>query len=395
MRLINDTDAAIREATAAIEARLIAVRRDIHAHPELAFEEVRTAGIVAAELDRLGIPHEDGIGGTGVVGLIRGGRPGPVVAIRADMDALPIHEETGLGFASGTAGKMHACGHDVHTATLLGVAAVLKDLAPSLAGSVKLVFQPAEETLSGMAAMIEDGVMDNPSVDYALGFHNHPDMPVGTFGYVPGASLAASDAIDIVLRGKSGHAAHPEGAVDPIVAAATLISQLQTVVSRETGALHPIVVTVGAVHGGSARNIIPDTCSLSGTVRTLHESVRDRAETAIRRLCDGIAAGMRVGYDLSYVRGVPVLRNDAQMLERSVAAVRRHFGDAAVSERTLSLGAEDFALMAARVPSFHLRVGSSQPGREDKLHNSGYQPDEACIGYGVQALARAAADLLQ
>jgi amidohydrolase len=391
----NDTTAALREAADAIAPRLIALRRDIHAHPELAFQEVRTAGIVAAELTRLGIAHRTGVGGTGVVGLIQGGRPGPVLAIRADMDALPIHEETGLPFASETDGRMHACGHDVHTTTLLGVAEVLQAMAPRLAGSIKLVFQPAEETLDGMAAMIADGVMDAPNIDLALGFHNHPELPAGSFGYARGASLAASDAVDIVVRGRSGHAAHPEGAVDPIVAAASLVSQLQTVVSREVGAFYPAVVTIGAIHGGSARNIIPDTCSLSGTVRTLHDKVRDTAEAAIRRLCAGIELGMRVGIDLSYQRGVPVLRNDDRVLEPALAAVRRQFGDAAVTEGVASLGGEDFALMAERVPAFHLRIGSSQEGRHDRLHNSSYQPDERCIGFGVQALARAAVDLLQ
>jgi amidohydrolase len=330
-----------------------------------------------------------------VVGLIEGGRPGPVLAIRADMDALPIHEETGLEFASQIAGRMHACGHDVHTTTLLGVAALLQDLAPRLAGTIKLVFQPAEETLDGMAAMIADGVMDAPGIDLALGFHNHPELPAGQFAYVRGASLAASDAVDIVVRGRSGHAAHPEGAVDPIVAAASLVAQLQTVVSREVGAHYPAVVTIGAIHGGSARNIIPDTCTLSGTVRTLHDNVRDTAEAAIRRLCRGIETGMRVGIDLTYQRGVPVLRNHDRVLEPALAAVRRQFGEAAVSEGVASLGGEDFALMAERVPAFHLRIGSAQEGRADRLHNSSYQPDEACIGFGVQALARAAVDLLQ
>ena len=391
--LPNDPETAIREAARRIEADLVAIRRDIHAHPELGFEEVRTAGVVQRELTRLGIPYRAGIGRTGVVGLIEGGRPGPVLAIRADMDALPIQEQTGLPFASTVDGLMHACGHDVHTSTLLGVAAVLKGLAPQLAGTVKLIFQPAEESLGGMAEMIVDGVMDAPKIDMALGFHNHPDMPVGTFAFVRGASLAASDRFDVTVRGKSGHAAHPYTAVDPIVAAAMLIAQLQTVVSREVKPLHPAVVTVGSIHGGSARNIIPDTCTFHGTVRTLHDESRDTAENAIRRLCAGMREGLRVQCDLAYVRGVPPLRNDESVLERTVAAVRRQMGDV-IEEREPSMGAEDFALMAERVPSFQLRIGSSQPGRSDKLHNSAYQPDESCIGLGVQALSRAALDFL-
>lgn len=393
MSLPNDPTTAIRDATQRIEAGLIEIRRDIHAHPELAFEEVRTAGVVARELTRLGIRHETGVAKTGVVGLIEGGRPGPVLAIRADMDALPIEEKTGLPFASTNPGLMHACGHDLHTTTLLGVAAVLKELAPQLAGTVKLVFQPAEEAIGGMKQMIAAGVMDNPKIDMALSLHNGPDLPVGTFGYVRGHALAAADGFQITVRGKSGHAAHPHQTVDPIVAAATLVTQLQTVVSREVRPTHPAVVTVGMIHGGTARNIIPDTCTITGTVRTLHPEARDIAEAAIRRLAAGLSASMRVTCDVEYQRGVPSMRNDDKVVDPTIEAVRHQFGDV-ISEFSPSLGGEDFALMAELVPGFQLRVGSGQPGRSDRLHNSAYQPDEKCIGFGVQALSRAALELL-
>ena len=389
----NDPERAIREVTQRIEPELIAVRRDLHAHPELAFEEVRTAGVVARELARLGIPHQTGVGRTGVVGLIEGGRPGPVLAIRADLDALPIEERTGLTFASTKPGLMHACGHDIHTTTLLGIGAVLKELAPRLAGSVKLVFQPAEETLGGARAMIAEGVLEAPNVDMAIGFHNMPNLPVGRFTYVRGAAMAAADAFDLTIHGKSGHAAYPETTVDPIVAAGAFIGQAQTVVSREVSALHPVVVTIGAIHGGTVRNIIPDEVLLRGSVRTLHASARAAAESGIRRLCVGLEAGMRVRCVLDYVQGVPPLTSDPGMLERTVASVRAQLGDV-IAEEAPSMGSEDFALFAERVKSFHVRVGSSQPGREDRLHNSAYQPDEACIAAGVQALARAAVDLL-
>lgn len=390
----NDPAAAIRAITDRIEAGLIEIRRDIHAHPELGFEEVRTAGVVAGELSRLGIPHQTGVGRTGVVGIIEGGRPGPVLAIRADMDALPILEKTGLPFASTIEGKMHACGHDIHTTTLLGVAAVLKEMAPLLAGTVKLVFQPAEEGLGGMQAMIDDGVMDGPKVDMALGFHNHPDMPAGTFGFVRGPTLAASDRFDIVVKGKSGHAAYPHTTVDPLVAAAYLVTQLQTVVTREVNAMHPAVVTVGAIQGGTTYNIIPDSCLIKGTVRTLHARARDTAEAAIKRLAEGMLGSMRVTCDVSYRRGVPPLVNHDRVLDPTVAAVRAQFGDEAITQGEANLGGEDFALMADLVPGFQLRIGSSQAGRRDRLHNSAYQPDEAAIGYGVQALSRAALELL-
>ena len=390
--LPNDPQRAIRDAADAAAPHLVALRRDIHRVPELAFQETRTAGIVAAELARLGIPHRTGVGVTGVVGEIKGGRPGPTLAIRADMDALPIHEETGLAFASTIDGQMHACGHDIHTATLLGVAAVLKDLAPQLAGTVRLVFQPAKEVLEGAAAMIADGAADG--IDLALGFHNHPDMPVGSFGFVRGPCLAASDRFDLVVQGKSGHAAHPYAAVDPIVAAAHFITQAQTVVSREIKPLHPAVVTVGMVHGGATYNIIPERVALKGTVRTLHAAARDTAEAALRRLAEGLETTMRVRCTMTYQRMVPSLVNDDRVLEPVLAAVARQMG-VAPEEGEPSMGSEDFAEFAARAPAFHLRIGAGAPGRDDRLHNAFYQPDEACIALGVQALSRAALDLLR
>ena len=208
-----------------------------------------------------------------------------------------------------------------------------------------------------------------------------------------GACLAASDRFDIVVHGKSGHAAHPYSAVDPIVAAAMLVAKLQTVVSREVRPIHPAVVTVGAIQGGTTYNIIPDSCAIKGTVRTLHPEARDAAENAIKRLAVGMLEGMRVRCEVDYRRGVPPLVNDDRVLEPAVAAVRQQFGDV-VAEGEPSLGGEDFALMAELVPGFQLRVGSSGPGRHDRLHNSGYQPDERCIGTGVQALSRAALELL-
>jgi amidohydrolase len=391
MNQINDIGGAIDEAIRAAEAGLIAVRRDIHAHPELAFHEVRTAAVVATELARLGVPFRTGVGRTGVVGTIEGGRPGPTIAIRGDMDALPIEERTGLAFASQNTGLMHACGHDVHTATLLGVASILKSLQPELSGTIRLLFQPAEEVLGGAAAMIEDGALDG--VDLALGYHNHPDIPVGKFGFVRGANYAACDRFRLVVHGVSGHAAYPQVAVDPIVAAANLITSLQTIVSREVGALEACVVTVGAIHAGTVHNIIPDSCELLGTVRTLTPGVRARAEAAVRRICAGLEATYRTPCECEWIPGVPPTMNADRVLEGSVTAINRQFGDVFVPSEA-SMGAEDFALVAALVPSFVLRIGSGAPGRRDHLHNSGYQPDESCIALGAAALARAAADLL-
>jgi amidohydrolase len=388
----NDPERVLRDTTASIAPRLVALRRDIHAHPELAFAETRTAGIVAAELARMGIAHRTGLGRTGVLGMIEGGRPGPTLAIRADMDALPIQEETGLPFASTVAGTMHACGHDIHTATLLGVAEVLQALAPTLAGRVALVFQPAEEVLEGAAAMIADGAGEG--IDLALGFHNDPQTPVGRFRYVRGAALAASDRFDLIVQGKSGHAAHPHAAIDPIVAAAAFVGQVQTVVSREVTPIHPAVVTIGQFQGGATYNIIPERVHLKGTVRTLHAAARDTAAAAIARLAEGLQAAMRVRCDLAYKRLVPPLVNDDRVLEPVVAAVRAQFGDV-VLEGEPSMGSEDFSAFAALAPAFQLGIGSGAPGRDDRLHNDRYQPDERCIALGVEALSRAALEILR
>jgi len=388
---LNDIGSAILDVARAEEAGLIAVRRDLHAHPELSFQEVRTAAVVAAELARLGIACRTGVGGTGVIADIQGGRPGITLAIRGDMDALPIEERTGLPFASQNNGVMHACGHDVHTSTLLGVAAILKRLAPEMSGTVRLLFQPAEEILGGAKAMIAEGALDG--VDMALGYHNHPDIPVGRFGAVQGATYAACDRFRLVVRGVSGHAAYPHTTVDPIVAAAHLITGLQTIVSREVGALDSCVVTVGAIHAGTVHNIIPDSCELLGTVRTLTDSIRARAEQALRRFCAGLETSFRTPCDLDWNPGVPPTLNAPHVLETSVAAIQRQLGDVFVAGEP-SMGAEDFSLIASAVPSFVLRIGSGAPGRRDQLHNSAYQPDEACIALGATALARAALELM-
>ena len=412
---INDIGSAIGHLAREAEPGLIEIRRDLHAHPELAFEEHRTASLIARELGRLGIEHRSGVGRTGVVGTIQGGRPGPTLAIRADMDALPIHEQTALPYASRTDGKMHACGHDVHSSTLLGVAGILARLAPEMAGTVRLVFQPAEEILGGAAAMIEDGVLDG--VDMALGFHNHPDMPVGRFAAVRGATYAACDRFRITVRGTSGHAAYPHTTIDPIVAACHLVAGLQTVVAREVNPLDPCVVTVGAIHAGTVHNIIPDSCELLGTVRSLSAPVRAQAEAAIHRICAGLDATFRTATDCAWTAGVPPTMNadraqgvaagggepalrrarlsgGDERLALDPRTGRNRYGVAVFDAAEPSMGAEDFAMFAARVPSFVLRVGSGQAGRADNLHNSAYQPDEACIGLGAQALARAAVELL-
>ena len=387
----NDVAALIAAIVGENEARFIDIRRRIHEYPEIAFEEVRTSALVAETLTGLGIEHRTGIGRTGVVGHIRCGRPGPTLLIRADMDALPMQEETGLPYASKIPNRMHACGHDLHTATLLAVGAVLKRMEDRLAGEVRLVFQPAEEAIGGAKEMIADGVMEG--VDMALSLHNRPEIPVGRFGIVHGYANAAVDSFDITVLGKGGHAARPYAAIDPIVIAGQLIGQLQTIVSRNVRALDACVVTVGSIHAGEARNIIPDRCELKGTVRSRQPEARDAAEAGLRRLCEGTALSFGAGCELAYRRGTPPIFNDAGMLEHTLRAINAQIGDVAFDYEP-SMGGEDFALFAEMAPSFRLLVGSSQPGRSDKVHNSDYQPDERSIAFGTLALARTAVDLL-
>lgn len=388
---VNDLTALIASLVEANEQRFIEVRRRIHEYPEIAFEEVKTAALVSETLTDLEIEHQTGVGRTGVVGHIRGGRPGPTLLIRADMDALPMQEETGLPYASKIPNRMHACGHDIHTATLLAVGAVLKKFEDRLAGNVRLVFQPAEEAIGGAKEMIADGVMDG--VDMALSLHNRPEIPVGQFGIVEGFATSAVDSFDITIRGKGGHAARPYAAVDPIVVAAHLIGQLQTIVSRDVRALDACVVTVGSIHAGEARNIIPETCELKGTVRSRQPEARIAAEEGLRRLCDGVSVGFRAKCELTYKRGTPPIQNDLGMLEKTAKAIKSQIGDVAI-EFEPSMGGEDFALMSEIVPSFRLLVGSSQPGRNDKVHSPIYQPDERSIAFGTLALARTAIDVL-
>ena len=389
-----DLDRRIADIAARLTPELVALRKRLHQHPELAFEEHETAGAVADFLARLKIPCRTGVGRTGVVATLKGAKAGPTVGIRADMDALPIHEQTGLGFASRVAGKMHACGHDVHTVIALGVAAALAELRNELRGTIKFIFQPAEETLSGAQAMIADGVLDDPKLDLILGYHNWPAVQAGKVGYNAGAVMASADAFDIALKGRDGHGAHPHLAVDALAAAAQLVAQLQTIVSREVKPVSPAVLTIGELHAGRARNVIAGSAELKGIVRTLEPGLSDKIEAAMRRMLDGIKAGMRVEYTLEYRRMAPLLRNDKVILDKVLASARDALGGENVLELPEpSMGSEDFAWFAEKVPAAHLRIGSKIDGLDTAIHRSNYDCNELAIPVGVRVLARAALDL--
>lgn len=392
--LVNDITALIERQTVELEPALIAIRRDIHAHPELGHDTPRTSAIVAEELKSIGLTPRTGVGGLGVTADINGGAgSGPLVLIRADMDALPMDEASGLPFASTIPGRMHACGHDLHTATLLGVGRILAGIAPQLRGSVRLVFQPAEETIdSGAKRMVADGAAEGATI--ALGFHNMPELSVGKFGYVRGAVFASGDEFDVVVRGRSGHAARPYAALDPIVAAAAIVMQLQTAVSRSVNPSAAPVLTIGQIHGGTAFNIIPETCFLQGTIRCRSVESRDIMKQRFHEICNGVAVAMGVTCEINFIRGCPPEVNDDEILDSALASLERQFGKNSMVECPGDYGTEDFAYFTELMPSAHVFIGSSQPGRNDRVHNTDYQPDERSIGFGVAALSRAAIDLL-
>ena len=385
-----DINRRIAASVENLAAELIALRRKLHEHPELAFEEHETAKAVAGFLEKLGIPFRKAVGKTGIVALIDGGKPGPTVGIRADMDALPINEQTGLPFASKVPGKMHACGHDVHTVIALGVAATLAGMKSELRGRVKLIFQPAEETLSGAQAMIADGALEDPKMDVVLGYHNWPAVEAGKVGYNTEAVMSSADAFDITLKGREGHGAHPHMGIDALAAGAYLVAQLQTIVSREVKPLSPAVLTVGEFHAGTARNIIAGAAQLKGIVRTMEAGVSAQIEAAMRRMLEGIKASMRVEYTLDWKRVAPALRNHKPTLERVLRAAREALGAENVVELPeASMGSEDFAWFAERVPAAHLRIGSKIAGLDTAIHRANYDCNEAAIPLGVRVMTRA------
>lgn len=395
-RLPAELLSRISAEAACLEDELIAIRRAIHAWPEPAFEEVKTAARVQDRLRESGFMVRDGFGGTGFVALVEGREPGPTIGIRGDMDCLPIHEETGLPYASERPGFMHACGHDVHTTIALGCALVLQRLSATFRGRAAIIFQPAEEVLQGAQRIVDDGLLDAVPLAAILGYHNAPGQKVGEASFHPDVAFASADAFDVTIRGRSGHAAHPHHAIDPVSAAAYFITQLQTVVSREVAPHSPAVVTVGRIQGGTVRNQIPDAVTLSGTIRTQSDEARQLVLEALPRLLDGIRAGMRVGTELTIETGSPVMRNEPSVLATYADTARSVLGADRVTEIAQgSMGSEDFAVFTKRVPGAHLRLGSAVDGVETALHRSDFAPNEAVIRIGVAVVAATAMRLLE
>ncbi len=373
-----------------------ALRRDFHRHPELGFQEVRTAGIVARELNELGLEVSTGIGRTGVVALLEGKHPGPVVLLRVDMDALPIQETTGAEYASTTPGVMHACGHDGHTAIGLTVARLLNDHRSSLKGSVKLVFQPAEEGLGGAEAMLADGLMQNPRPDTALSLHLWNEKPLGWIGVTPGPVMAAADIFRIHLQGQGGHGAQPHFAVDPLVASAQIITALQSIVSRNVSPLESGVVSVTALHAGEAFNIIPEKVEMQGTLRTFKPDIRSLILDRFHQIVDGLAQAFKCQVEVDTQSLTPAVVNDPQVTAIVQQTVRELLIDSDLDTGMMTMGSEDMAFMMQDIPGCYFFVGSANPekGLDAAHHHPRFDIDEESMPRAAALMAAAAMKLL-
>jgi amidohydrolase len=422
IQAIAQTDASktlIAKKADAIESKVIAWRRDFHEHPELGNHEVRTAAIIAKHLQSLGIEVKTGVATTGVVGVLKGGKPGPVVALRADMDALPVTERVNLPFASkvktmyngAEVGVMHACGHDSHMAILMGVAEVLSSMKADLHGTVKFIFQPAEEGVlpgdlppgkkSGAEQMVAEGVLENPKVDVVFGLHIQSYQPAGTITYRPGGDMAAVNDMQIIVKGRSAHGAYPWSSVDPIVTSAQIINNLQTVVSRN---LHitdnPAVVTIGAINGGNRSNIIPESVTMLGTIRTFspgdEKMIIERVKTIATKTAEanGATAELKIPYSNHY----PVTYNNPELVAKMLPTIQASAGKENVILRQAETGAEDFSFYEEKVPGIFLHLGGlpkgGDPIKAPAHHTPDFFIDESGFTTGVKALCNLTLDYM-
>ena len=394
------SSAEIYQRAKAIQPQIQAWRREIHRFPEMSFTEHRTAGLVNAEMISLGIQTETEVAKTGVVGHIRGG-DGPTVGLRADMDALPISEENETEFNSTRPGIMHACGHDAHTAMLLGAATILKGLADEgrLPGRVRLLFQPSEEASddegkSGGMRMVEEGAL--AGLDAVFGIHVDPTKDVGVIATRSGPLMAAADEFELTVRGYGGHAARPQAANDPIVLAAHVIQAIQQVISRRLNPLEPGVITIGQIHGGTVNNVIPDTVYLNGTIRSFTPEVRQLLHDELRRAC-GVAEALGGSFDLKIKWGYPPTILDPDAVDISLAAVGEFLGAENAQISSPMMGAEDFSYMAQVAPGSFLRLGTHNPAWPKRyyVHTSTFRMDEAALAIGAAALAASAVKWMQ
>ncbi len=409
------TAESISTATNKIEQKVIAWRHDFHEHPELGNREFRTADIIAKHLQSLGIEVQTKVGVTGVVGILKGGKPGPVVALRADMDGLPVEEKNGLPFASKAKtvynGKetavMHACGHDTHVAMLMGVAEILSGMKKDLKGTVKFIFQPAEEGVApgeegGAALMIKEGVLENPKVDVIFGLHINAQTEVGKISYRPGGTMAAVGKLKIIVTGKPSHGAYPWMSVDPIVVSAQIINNLQTIVSRNVNITeNPAVVTIGSIHGGNRDNIISEKVELLGTVRTFSQADEKLVYARIKELVEhtALSAGATAEVILPFEHYYPVTFNDEKLTAQMLPSLQKAAGKENVTLSYPKTGAEDFSFFQQKVPGLYFFVGGMPKGQDVKTsgphHTPSFIVDDSAFTTGIKATCNLVVDYME
>ncbi len=382
------------------KAEIIKIRRFIHMNPELGNREVETARLIAARLQPLGFEVRTGVAKTGIVAVLRGGQAGPAVAIRADMDALPVQETTGLPYKSLNPGVMHACGHDVHSSIVLGTALVLNAIKDSIKGSVTFLFQPAEEGApegeeGGADLMVREGALDDPPAAAVFGFHVWPE-PTGRVLIAPGNVTAAADSFSITVKGKSAHGARPQEGLDAVVIAAEIVTALQTIVSRATDPTDPAVLTVGTINGGSRRNIIADRVTLEGTIRTLSEANRKKVQQLVESIVKNITEIYGAGYQYEYKPGNPSVFNNPELTSAMTPTLVRLLGKDKVVEWKPQMIAEDFAFLARKAPGLYFFLGVRAPGQPAApLHSPNFSPDENAIPLGVRIMTHLVLDALE
>lgn len=382
-------------------AEIVKVRRFIHMNPELGNREFETARLISAKLEPLGFEVRTGVAKTGVVAVLRGSQPGPAVAVRADMDALPVQETTNLPFKSLNPGVMHACGHDVHASVVLGTALVLNALKDKLKGTVTFLFQPAEEGApageeGGADLMVKEGALDNPSVGAVFGFHVWPENVVGTVLVAPGNVTAASDTFTITVKGKSAHAARPHEGVDAVVIAAEIVTALQTVVSRASDPTDPAVLTIGTINGGARRNIIAERVVLEGTVRTLSETNRKKIPLLMESIVRNIAGMYGAEGQVEYKEALPSVFNNPELAAAMAPTLTKLLGKDKTLEWKPQMIAEDFAYLARKAPGFYFFLGVKNPAQATAapLHSPNFNPDERSIPLGIRILSHLLLDAL-
>ena len=402
-------DAAINAAVERFADEIIALRHQIHQYPELGNREFETAKLIERHLRSLGLEVQTGVAHTGVVGVLRGGRPGPVVAVRADIDALPVTEETNFDFKSTVrtnylgkeVGVMHACGHDIHTAVQLGVVSVLASMRDQLPGTVKFIFQPAEEGVplgeeGGADLMVKEGVLDDPKPEAIFGLHSFSDIDVGQVGYTIGPALAAVDHFRIEIKGKQAHGAQPHRSVDPVVMASQVVTALQTIRSRNIDPLEPSVVTVGIIRGGERFNIIPRQVHLEGTVRTYSEEVQDEIERRMKEIVDGITQAGGGSFDFDYQRITPATINDEALSKQMIPTLVRVLGQDNVKVLPPVMGGEDFAYFSNIIPGFYYRLGTTKPGTTSGgVHTPTFTADDGAVTVGMRVMSNIVLDYLK